>query len=202
MGRARSLGELARTAAIAVAAACTLASGAPADQPRPAPPVPVPAPGAEFRGCPLSIGQLPVRAWVGRREDALSIRLTPVNRNFAHCLDLGALTLVGPDGEALPGRKSDDGWDWFTFAPNGAVPAKVDPVTSTRGFGVGLGLSIPLDGRAERAGSEFVYEFRGVPAGVENGEGWTWVGRARDRCAETEVLLRLPVDDLATCTTE
>ena len=51
------------------------------------------------QGCPLAIGRLPVRSWIARDHRTLRVRFVPVQSDFAHCLELDALSLVGPGGQ-------------------------------------------------------------------------------------------------------
>ena len=150
-------------------------------------------------GCPLQIGKLPVKTWIDRDEDALSIRFVPVNRNFARCLQFEEFALVGPAGEKIVGQSSSRGWSSrIRMHRRSRGPAKYENAgTSQDGLGLGLGIAFPVGAERPKSPLEFHFD-RGQGLPVDP-SGWVWSATLRDVCSETDLSLRIPVERLVPC---
>ncbi len=150
-------------------------------------------------GCPLRIGKLPVKTWIDRGEDTLSIRFVPVNRNFARCLRFEELALVGPAGEKIVGRSSSSGWSSrIRIYRRSPGPAKYENAgTSQDGLDLGLGIAFPVGAQGPTSPLEFHFDRdQELPA---DRSGWLWSATLRDVCSETDLSLRIPVERLVPC---
>ena len=152
------------------------------------------------QGCPLAIGELPVRSWIAQDHRTLKVRFVPVQSDFAHCLEVSSLSLQGPGGERLQGRRVRAELSLpLRLGPSGLVTAKFDESSSARGLGLGMRIALPFGEDDRSKPLEFSYPAPRALLREESRAGWSLRGMARNICSGNRVELFLPLDRFEPC---